>query len=83
MTQLGDGDFDGEIEMTVAVSGAYRSLTDPHKVRIITDQKHVIKLDGEAGTASISMGKNEYEKKCTNSALRHTLVVRPSPTQIA
>ena len=49
--------------MTIAVAGAYRSVTNPHKVRLMTDQKHVIKLDGEAGTASLTMGKNEYEAK--------------------
>ena len=46
--------------MTLATSGAYRSTTDEHKVRIMTQQGHVLKLDGAAGTAAIIMDGKQY-----------------------
>ena len=49
--------------MTVAVAGAYRSIAEPLKVHVVTDQKHVLKLDGAAGTASIKIDNKEYEPK--------------------
>ena len=47
--------------MTVAIAGAYRSVKQPLKVHVVTDQKHILKLDGAAGTASITMDNKEYE----------------------
>ena len=56
---LDDSDLKGDVEMTLAISGAYRSTTDRRKVHIMTQQGHILKLDGAAGTAAIAMGDRE------------------------
>ena len=54
-----DDDVPGDVEMTLAISGAYRSVADPRKVHVTTQQGHILKLDGAAGTATIVMGDRE------------------------
>ena len=46
--------------MTLAISGAYRSVADPRKIHLTTQQGHVLKVDGTTGTAAITMGHREY-----------------------
>ena len=55
-----DDDLKGDVEMTLSISGAYRSVTDPSKIHLMTQQGHVLKVDGTAGTAAITMGHREY-----------------------
>ena len=46
--------------MTLSISGAYRSVADPRKIHLTTQQGHVLKVDGTAGTAAITIGYKEY-----------------------
>ena len=45
--------------MTLVISGSYWSVAEPHKVHVTTQQGHILKLDGAAGTATIVMGDRE------------------------
>lgn len=54
-----DADVPGDVEMTLAISGAYRSVAEPRKVHVTTQEGYVLKLDGAAGTAAIVMGDRE------------------------
>ena len=45
--------------MTLVISGAYWSFAEPRKVHVATQQGHILKRDGAAGTAAVVMGDRE------------------------
>ena len=61
------------MEMTLATSGAYRSTTDDQKINIMTQQGHVLKIDGAAGTAALVMNHREYGSILLSIKLHHHL----------
>ena len=71
--RLDNSELQGDVEMTLATSGAYRSTTDDQKINIMTQQGHVLKIDGAAGTAALVMNHREYGSILLSIKLHHHL----------